>query len=287
MLKLEGRSVSNSNNPSSRFESMVEQLAGSGAFERISASKLKSLVENARICNLMRGSVTRFSGLLASDFYVFLQGMAQVTFFNENGRQFLSTVLGTGAIFGGCSAVLPKLFHSFQCRCLRNCTIARLDPEELLGAVIGTSVSQFSRFQQMVAGNLLEKTVSYSGGSHRSLRERLAMVLLDMTRTFGVRDARGMLLNVRITHDILATIVGASRQRVTIHLNEFARAGLIKRDGRRLLVVTEELQKLLDPPLVPATEPSKKTKARENRMIDPRFDNGRGTTGIRTHRIGP
>ena len=78
-----------------------------------------------------------------------------------------------------------------------------------------------------------------SSGS--DLRERLAGALLELAEKFGVRDSRGTLLTIKLTHADLAELVGASRQRTTEQLNDFEREGVITRDGRRLIIVPEKL----------------------------------------------
>ena len=67
-----------------------------------------------------------------------------------------------------------------------------------------------------------------------------------MARKFGVRDSRGILLPLTISHAELGTMVGSSRQHITMQLKEFERDGFIVRDGRRLIVIPERLETALD-----------------------------------------
>jgi CRP-like cAMP-binding protein len=59
-----------------------------------------------------------------------------------------------------------------------------------------------------------------------------------------VRDSRGTLLTLKLTHADLAELVGASRQRITEQLIEFERDGIILREGRRLIIVPEKLYQI-------------------------------------------
>jgi CRP-like cAMP-binding protein len=63
---------------------------------------------------------------------------------------------------------------------------------------------------------------------------------------FGVRDSRGTLLTLKLTHADLAELVGASRQRITEQLTEFERDQIIIRDGRRLILVPEKLYQIAE-----------------------------------------
>ena len=77
------------------------------------------------------------------------------------------------------------------------------------------------------------------------LRRRLALELLNLADRFGTSDPRGISIGVSISHEALAAIVGASRQQVTEHLNNFDRDKTIFRDGRRIIIDTERLGQIL------------------------------------------
>ena len=75
--------------------------------------------------------------------------------------------------------------------------------------------------------------------------ERVALILLELSENFGVRDAQGRRLSLTARHQDIAELVGASRPRVTEYLATFERKRLIVRDGRRLIVSRERLEDFL------------------------------------------
>jgi CRP-like cAMP-binding protein len=68
------------------------------------------------------------------------------------------------------------------------------------------------------------------------LHERLGMTLLELCSDFGIEDSRGTLLRVVFSHKDLASLVGASRPRVTEHLAQLEREHLVFHQGRQLIV---------------------------------------------------
>jgi CRP-like cAMP-binding protein len=74
----------------------------------------------------------------------------------------------------------------------------------------------------------------------------LALELLNLADRFGTTEPRGIHLTLNISHEVLAGIVGASRQQVTEYLNSFDREKIIFRDGRRIIVNIERLGKILE-----------------------------------------
>ena len=69
---------------------------------------------------------------------------------------------------------------------------------------------------------------------------------MNLADRFGTTDARGIVIDVNISHEILADIVGASHQQVTEHLNQLDREKCILRDGRRMTINTHKLRPVIE-----------------------------------------
>jgi CRP-like cAMP-binding protein len=80
-----------------------------------------------------------------------------------------------------------------------------------------------------------------SSFSNMGLHQRVGMTLLELCSDFGVEDARGTLLKVSFSHRDIASLVGASRPRVTEHLAQFERDDFLIRVGRRFVVRADKL----------------------------------------------
>ena len=80
----------------------------------------------------------------------------------------------------------------------------------------------------------------------RSVAERLAMLLCSLADLHGIREKEGVAIGQPFTHEVLAQMVGASRQWVTMTLDRFQREGLICIAKRRTVILKR--QKLLSRP---------------------------------------
>ena len=78
------------------------------------------------------------------------------------------------------------------------------------------------------------------------LRKRLALELVNLADRFGIVDPRGVVIFLQVSHEVLAGLVGASRQQVTEHLNEFDREKIISRDGRRIIIDMHKLRRIVE-----------------------------------------
>ncbi|MBP9086556.1 MAG: Crp/Fnr family transcriptional regulator [Kofleriaceae bacterium] len=70
----------------------------------------------------------------------------------------------------------------------------------------------------------------------RDVGAKLAELLLTLAEQYGIEDSRGTLLSLKITHQEMANLVGATRETVSLTLSNFKRQGIIDTEGRRMIV---------------------------------------------------
>lgn len=69
---------------------------------------------------------------------------------------------------------------------------------------------------------------------------RLAHTLLDLARDHGIKDARGILLPLRLSQQDLASLIGLTRESVNLALADFRRRGLVEVEGRTIRILKPE-----------------------------------------------
>jgi len=110
---------------------------------------------------------------------------------------------------------------------------------------LSTSAQWGMNFIRLVSDRLVRVQQDLASLSNTWTRPRLAHMLLRLADTLGVPTAQGTLIMVPMTHVALAGMIGASRGRVSSHLKQFRREGLVARQGLLLLVRTEALKAAL------------------------------------------
>ena len=70
----------------------------------------------------------------------------------------------------------------------------------------------------------------------QSTEERICGVLLALVDCFGIEDDDGILIDLSLTHEDLASMVGVSRQFANGALNNIKNAGIIDLGNRRIVV---------------------------------------------------
>lgn len=113
----------------------------------------------------------------------------------------------------------------------------------LPGAVATSLLGQAPGFALTLAQNVARRSQNVEERSARllfhSAEVRLAQLLVDLVDRFGVRDSRGVILNARLAHRDLASLVGSTRETVSFALIALRERQILSAEDRRLVVVDE------------------------------------------------
>jgi CRP-like cAMP-binding protein len=183
--------------------------------------------------------VVFFEGQASDTAFVMLRGLATVTYLDARHRRVLLAVIGPGELCGGGEAMPEALRGRLRCDAVQTCAIAALGYQRLVELLFGVSAGRFAAGTSLLFGTrdaCLGREVLARG---KSLRQRLLEVVGDLGARFGVPDARGVILDLPLTHEDLADLVGASRPKVTREIRLLESEGIMARQGRRLVIATK------------------------------------------------
>src|ERR1700688_4248898 len=232
-------------------------MVAEGAVDARSLMRLRSLswmrseqaarlAANSTGLKVRREDAIFMEGEASSRVYILISGVAKLCYVNRDQRVLVGFV-GPGEVFG-LSSLLPQTTRPFRCEAYSDCSVAVVKPEVFVDTVLGVPLERLSLILDATVGRWWGMVVRYANFVGLGLRERLAGALLELAEKFGVRDSRGTVLTIKMTHADLAELVGASRQRTTEQLNDFERERVIIREGRRLIIVPEKLWQLAQTP---------------------------------------
>ena len=205
----------------------------------MSLEQLERLVAGAEAVRIRRPNTIFSEGQSSNRVYIMLSGVAKLSILNREDRVLVGLV-GPGEVFG-VSSLLPNAIRPFRCDAFTDCTVAIVQPEVFVETTLGIQRELLSRVLDATVGRWWMMLVRYANFVGLGLRERLAGALLEVGNKFGVEDSRGVLLTLKLTHEDLADLVGASRQRTTVQLKEFENEQALIRDGRRMIIVPHKL----------------------------------------------
>lgn len=227
----------------------VSALRRLNAFPWASDHQLSQLLPHIAVQRVKRRTVLFPEGAASEAVYVLLSGAVKLSLCNASGEDVLVSLIRPGELFG-ITALMPEARRAFRCEAFSDCWVGVTRAEVLVSHLLGVSLADFRGMMGSSVGRWFTLLYRYIRFQGLGLRQRLVLALLELTQKFGVQDSRGAILTLRLTHEDLANLVGASRQRVTEHIRELEAQGLILREGRRLIVVPHRLRDLLSEDLV-------------------------------------
>jgi CRP-like cAMP-binding protein len=176
--------------------------------------------------------------------YVLLSGVARVTCRNRKGRRAAVIMLAPGMI-PAFPPPVAGISYNFRCEAVTNCNVGRLGWDEFIEICLGIGSVEFKRMAANYAGRWDLVQLRCSNFMSCSLAERLALILLELSDNFGVRDTGGVRLTIPARHKALADLAAASRPRVSEHLTEFENQHLIARRNRQMIVNRDQVESFL------------------------------------------
>ena len=222
----------------------LQRLKNLSAF---SPMQLEKLASNLSIKTFAKNDIVFDQGQEAKFIYVLLSGVVRVSYINSHERQTVVRLLPAGEFFG-MDSLNPQAHHAFRCEAFDDCSIGSIKPQTFVEIFLATPYDNFLRWYSATLHPGRNAYVHCIKGIGLDLRRRLALELLNLADRFGTTDPRGISIGLNISHEVLAGIVGASRQQVTEYLNNFDREKIIVREGRRIIVNVERLSKILEAP---------------------------------------
>jgi len=159
---------------------------------------------------------------------------------NEGGEQIIY-VANTGELFGY-HALLSEERYPDSASALEESLIAFIPKEDFL-EVLGRSKILSQRLLKLLSHEFTVFTNTVTLYAQRNVRERLATQLVVMREKYKENFQPGMSVEINLSREDLASMVGTARENVVRILKEFKEEGIIETRGRVILVT--DIHKLL------------------------------------------
>lgn len=212
-----------------------------------SDQQLEKLLSQMRLRHVNRHELLFSEGSPSDTLYLLISGVVKLSLPNIEGEEVLVSLICPGEFFG-ITSLMSGMTRGFHAEAFSDCWVTAIRPETFVTTLLGVPFSEFSALMGSTVSRWEGLLYRYTRFQGLGLQQRLAMALLELSQKFGVQDARGTILILQVTHEDLADLVGASRQKVTEHIKELERQQVILRDGRKLIVIPERLQDVVGLP---------------------------------------
>lgn len=170
--------------------------------------------------------------------YVIQEGWVKITRQTDSGDELLIDIFGPGSIFGELSIFTNEP---------RTGTVTAVEPATMLSLSRGSFYPLVEshprialRCLEMLAFRLRASDELVQDMAFLDVPARLAKRLLELQQQCGIDVDGGRMIDLRITQEELATMVGTTRESINKSLATFSRLGVLARRGGRIIIRDQE-----------------------------------------------
>lgn len=182
-----------------------------------------------------KGEVIFREGAYPSGIFYIKKGKAKKYKVAKEGGEHIIYVANTGE-FLGYHAVLADDRYPDSAASLENSCITFIPKEDFLDTLQQSPVLS-RRLLKTLSHEFAVMVNSLTLITQRSVRERLALQLVVLREKYKVDFQPGMAVEINMTREDLANLVGTSRENIVRVLGEFKEAGILETKGRKIMVL--------------------------------------------------
>jgi len=214
-------------------------------FGSLGEEDLEKLNHNKSCIRYKKGQTLFYEGTRPMGLFCVNTGKVKVFKLSSQGKEQIINIAKPGD-FLGYRAILSEEFYSASATVIEDAAICFIPKEDFLG-LLSSNPDFFQRIIKNICHELGVMRERISDLAQKSVRERLAGSLLMLKETYGVDGEKSTLIDIQLSREDLANIVGTATETVIRLLSEFKKDGLISLDGKKIKVLKpRELAKEAD-----------------------------------------
>jgi CRP-like cAMP-binding protein len=206
------------------------------------AEELELLTGNKSEQAYKKGEIIFREGGFPPGIFYITEGKVKKYKVDKDGREQIIYVANTGELLGY-HAVLGEDRYPDSAAALEQSTIAFIPREDFLAALQQSKVLS-KRLLKTLSHEFAVLANSLSLFAQKSVRERLALQLIVLREKYKVNFQPGMPVEINMSRDDLANLVGTARENVVRILSELKEKGIVQTKGRKIIV--HDVSKLIE-----------------------------------------
>ena len=179
------------------------------------------------------------AGDTAGTVYILKEGRIRIIRYSEDGKELTVDILEPGDIFGELTMAGEEeretdavaMEDSFIC------AIKRKDFEDFISKMPNLSLS----ITKWMGLRLRKIETRFNDIIFQDVRTRLITIFKDLSEKYGVPASNGRKIAIHLSHKEIASLIGATRETVTLELNNLKRSGEILIDGKYIILPPKHL----------------------------------------------
>lgn len=228
----------------SQYPSLVWHLKNTELFEDLTPDEIEQMARITPYKKYAAGEIIYHMEDVADALYFVRDGMVKISMYFPNGKEMILGLLGKYDIFGEL-LLLQSERRPNQAEAVTDTTLIVM-PEMEFQRLLQQQPKIAMKFIQVMSTRLWQAQQWQAEVGAFDAPGRLANLLLRLANDFGVPGERGTVIDLTLTQQDLAKMIGATRETVSHCLARLLEYGAVRRRRAPITVNTERLQSFLD-----------------------------------------
>lgn len=203
-------------------------------FRRLSPEQLATLEARCLWRQFPRGAAVYLPSDHSDGVLLLAEGRVRIASYTGEGKQSILAFVDPGELFGEL-AVLGDSPREEHAEAVEKSSVV-LIPRDVMETLVAQSPEVSLGVTRLIGlrRRRIERRLKYL--LFRSNRERLVSLLLELAETYGQQTPDGVALRIKLSHQDLASVIGSTRETVTVLLGELQAEGWLELGRRKILI---------------------------------------------------
>ena len=216
------------------MESKLWYLKRCDLFEGLTPAQARRLERHALARSFRRHALIYSPTELGLSVLVLAEGRVKIKDLTPDGKETILAFIEEGEVFGELALLGGKARREYA-EAVEDCKVLAIPREDLLWLMgqrpdVSLSVTKLVGLRRQRIENRLRNVLFLSS------RERMLRLLEELVESHGRRSGPRCVIGLPLSHQELASLIGLTRETVTVVLSRLQREGLIEVSRRHLVV---------------------------------------------------
>lgn len=211
------------------------QSKDSSHFADLNDEELAVLSSHKSCVPYKKGQTLFYEGTRPMGIFCINRGKVKVFKMGSNGREQILFIAQPGD-FLGYRSMLSEEFYGASSTVIEPAAICFIPKSDFL-SILNSNPSFFRKLMKAVCHELGVMEEKLAQIAQKSVRERLATTILMLKETYGMEGEGSDVIDIALSREDLANIVGTATETVIRLLSEFKSDGMIALEGKRIKVL--------------------------------------------------
>jgi CRP-like cAMP-binding protein len=209
-----------------------------GIFCELKMPELQSISQHKVTNTYKKGQTLFVQGNHPYGLFCISKGNIKLTKVGPDGKESIVRIITGGDILGHRSLFTEDNYGA-TATAMEDTEVCFIDKKYIIG-VINNNPSVAMNIINKLSRDMGIAESKLTSLHQKNVRERLAELLLSLKISHGVKEGKRIRIDMKLTREEMATMIGTANETLIRFMTEFKDAGIIEQEGKVIYIIDEE-----------------------------------------------